>query len=171
LELGNKFAWVLDRFFFQFSLLIALCAIAGIAFYVIPAPLMLGPGMRLFMVLGILFFASAMLVMLDARLSGRDTHLPISGRNPVRWFGFTLLCWFVALPLYLNERPAPNYDAQRWRARAAAATTGAVLLMSIIAAGSIVYRHHEFKRDQRTLQAIFEYKHEELMRTMEGTKQ
>lgn len=170
LEIGNKLQRFLDAFFPCIVLAVGAVAALMLCFYVMPARLAESPGTRLFTVLGLLFVATALLTMLDARQSTAADKADGDPLVAARWFGFTLVGWFAALPLYLQNRTGDGPETRRRNARAGVGVSAVVALLVIGCLGMMYYRHREYDREQLLIQAIVEKHQKKLQDTARGTR-
>ena len=154
-EMSNRVFLFIDSYFLQMMIALAGLAALGLLAYVIPARLAEGPGIRLLTVLGILFVASALLTMLDARqaaLRNKDDD-PLGA---VRWFALTLVGWFVALPLYLQAREGDGLHTRKRNARLGTGVSILVGVLVVASLGTMMYRQREFRNEQLYLQSVVE---------------
>ena len=153
--MDNRVFLFIDAYFLSLMMALAGMAALGLLVYVIPARLAEGPGIRLLTVLGLLFIASALVTMLDAR----QAALRNKNDDPlvaVRWFALTLVGWFVALPLYLQAREGDGLQTRKRNARLGIGASILVGVLVVAALGTTIYRHRQFRNEQLYLQSMVE---------------
>lgn len=139
----------IEQILFPALLVMALLAAIAISLYVIPVPVWFQPGSRLVIILATLFIGSALFVMLDAaQLAINEDFKVALGRSPVRWFLFTLVAWFGAMPLYVRTRSGLVSSQPPWAVGAATTASAIVLIVALLGVGFTINKGSRKARDK-----------------------
>lgn len=144
---------LLEKAFVPAVLILSVAAVVAIIAYVFPAPLVLGPGKRLLMILGILSFATAALMIVDAAQPGPEGE-QINQGETLKLFISCVLVWFAVVPMYMKARAALRGPDKKWEYQSTATAVAAVLFVTLIAAGFTFARHYEQNKNQEAAQEI-----------------
>ncbi len=152
---------LVEQAFVPTILVLSVMALVAIVAYVFPAPIVLGPGKRLLMIIGILSFATAALMVVDAAQPGPEGEKVNQGET-LKLFISCVLVWFAVVPMYMKARAAVRGPGRKWEYQAAVTAVAAVLFVTLIAAGFTYARHYEHNKNQKAAKEILKQRIEKL---------